>query len=122
MRNPTQIPILVLIAWIAFGGMSPIVADPSDLQSTSAEPTLPDPLPYTGPDFSAASATAGTADPGPALESLKADNRKCSALNPCAVPSPALMTSAWDASGVIHAKESQPPKSPSHGAGTIAQH
>ena len=109
MRNPTRILRFVLFAVTAFGRTLPVFADPADLQSTSAEPILPDPLPYTGPAFSAAAATAGTADPGPALESLRVDNRNCSVLNPCAMPSPALMTSGWKAPTSAPAQRKEKP-------------
>ena len=91
MCNPVRLLGAVVSIGMAFAGLSPALADPLGLDSTSAKPILPDLLPYTGPAFPAASATAGTADPGPALEKLPEDNRTCSALNPCAMPSPALM-------------------------------
>ena len=95
MRNSTQILGLFFFAATTCWRMLPAFADPGDiLESTSAEPILPDPQPYTGPDFSAASATEGSADPGPALESLYTDNRGCSARNPCAMPSPAQSASS----------------------------
>ena len=92
MRAPACFLNVIIFAATMLIGFSSALADPLDLESTSAEPILPDPLPYTGPAFPPASATAGAADPGPALETVREDNRNCRALNPCAIPSPALAT------------------------------
>ena len=100
----------VIFAAVVFAGLSPACADPLGLDSTSAEPILPDPLPYTGPAFPAASATAGTADTGPALEVLREDNRSCSALTPCAMPSPALTNSGWNVTAPRSAPAKENPR------------
>src|ERR1700744_4498800 len=97
MRNSIRFLSAVVSIGAMLAGLSPALADPLGLASTSAEPILPDPQPYKGPAFPAASATAGTADPGIALENVREDNRSCSALTPCAMPSPALMNSVGNA-------------------------
>lgn len=56
-------------------------------------PARQDRHPNNGPNFPPSSATAGTADPGRAMGSVNLPNghyQACSALSPCAVPSPAL--------------------------------
>src|SRR5215475_10886340 len=95
MRNATRILGLAFFAATTCWRILPALADPGDLlDSTSAEPILPDPEPYKGPAFPASSSTKGSADPGPALESLYTDNRGCEPRNPCAMPSPARSSSS----------------------------
>ena len=73
-------------------GISPVFAQQDDPLSEYQQPgmNLPDPVPNNGAHFSASVATAGTANAGPTLTSVSPDNKGCSTLNPCALPTPAL--------------------------------
>jgi hypothetical protein len=50
---------------------------------------LPDPVLSKAARFPASAATAGVAHIGPALDDVDVHARGCSALNPCALPTPA---------------------------------
>jgi hypothetical protein len=55
---------------------------------------LPDPDPARAVHFPASTATAGVAHIGPALDRARIGTHDCSALNPCALATPALSDAA----------------------------
>lgn len=73
-------------------GIVPASAQLDDPLSEYQQPgmNLPDPSADNGTHFSPTVATAGIANAGPALTSVRPDNKGCSTLNPCALPTPAL--------------------------------
>lgn len=88
MRNIRRWTVMIALA--ATAACVPAAwSDP--LPSTSPDMVLPDPVPDKDLSFPPGIATAGTADPGMALDRVTAGGRKgCSPVNPCAVAPPAL--------------------------------
>jgi hypothetical protein len=84
--------VLLCIVLATAGGIFGVAADP--LESSSPEPVLPDPKPDNGVNFSPATATKDVAHPSVELSSAKPlGSHGCSALSPCAAPTPALGSS-----------------------------
>ena len=79
--------LLAAMLWAGNGALA-AKADPL----TDAAQALPDPSPKESPNFPPALATAGTADPGRELAAIRTNFRdpSCTALNPCAAPTPSL--------------------------------
>jgi len=79
---------MIMAALLVLGAGAAVQADPLP---NPPPKVLPDPSPRSSHDFPAQTATAGTADPGHQLASLgPIDLENCSALEPCAIPPPAL--------------------------------
>jgi len=75
------------------GGWSCAMAQDDDL-STYTPPDLPDPVANNGVHFDKSVPTADSAVPSMAVGTISPSNAGCSALNPCATPSPALSNGA----------------------------
>jgi hypothetical protein len=83
-----------LLAVMLGAASGPLMAQEADSLS-DAPPALPDPSAQESPNFPPALATAGIADPGRELAAVKATNPRdqgCTALNPCAAPTPSLQS------------------------------
>jgi hypothetical protein len=90
MRSLTYFGTLACLA-VMLGGITstPLMADP--LGESQETPVFPDPVLNNNLVFPPGLATSGTADTGPKLSASPASTGAgCSALNPCAVVTPAL--------------------------------
>ena len=82
----------VIAIWMA--GVAPALA--AGALDDPLPPAMADPRPNQGAQFSAATSTMGAAVASPERVSAATDNKGCSALNPCAIPTPAASRAAAD--------------------------
>lgn len=92
MRNLLSMTFAAV--WLVIAGSGPAFGEGSDGPlSDPILPALPDPSLLPGSYFPSSLTTAGVADTGSALNSVRAVDRGhagCTVMAPCAVPSPAL--------------------------------
>ena len=93
--RPSNVPRLLCVSFLMLAAATGVLRA-ADKPDPNVDPVLPDPQPNNA-YFPPGTATAGTADPGPALYRLPftaamrtGQGEGCTMLSPCAVDSPPL--------------------------------